>query len=124
MAVVVEFLGGVAINGSDLRKAVFDECVFAAEATSTSMAGTDLCGSDLSGLRRLVSLTGARVSQEQIHQLSGVMVRDLNLAVADTDWWSRDRGDVPSGSTPRSGSPRPPPPARPDRTRPAAPRAS
>ncbi|WP_304451771.1 pentapeptide repeat-containing protein [Nocardiopsis sp. YSL2] len=71
------------IARSDLRGAVFDECAFGPEITSTKMSGTDLRGSDLSGLSGLPSLVGAQVTETQLRQLTEAMVRDLKLAVAE-----------------------------------------
>ncbi|PSK96874.1 uncharacterized protein YjbI with pentapeptide repeats [Murinocardiopsis flavida] len=73
-----------AIATSDLKNAVFDNCTLAAEITSTTMTGTDIRGSDLSGLSGLTSLSGANVAESQLRSLIEVMVRDLNLTVAET----------------------------------------
>jgi uncharacterized protein YjbI with pentapeptide repeats len=72
-----------AFEGCDLRKAVFDDCAFGVDLRDTSLAGADLRGSDLSGLSGLASLRGAKVTEMQLRQLSEVMVRDLDLTVAE-----------------------------------------
>ena len=71
------------IIGSDLRDAVFDDCAFAADIKSTKMVGADLRGSDLSNLSGLASLQGAKVTEIQLRQLSEVMIRDLDLTIAE-----------------------------------------
>ncbi|MFE1166228.1 pentapeptide repeat-containing protein [Nocardiopsis sp. NPDC058789] len=71
------------IIGSDLRDAVFDDCTFAVDIKNTKMSGADLRGSDLSNLSGLASLHGAKVTEVQLRQLSEVMIRDLNLTIAE-----------------------------------------
>ena len=71
------------IIGSDLRDAVFDDCAFAADIKNTKMSGADLRGSDLSNLSGLASLHGAKVTEIQLRQLSEVMIRDLDLTIAE-----------------------------------------
>ncbi|WP_150240655.1 pentapeptide repeat-containing protein [Nocardiopsis quinghaiensis] len=70
-------------EGCDLREAVFDDCTFGVDLRGTSLTGADLRESDLSGLSGLASLRGAKVTAMQLRQLSEVMVRDLNLTVAE-----------------------------------------
>lgn len=72
-----------AFEGCDLRKAVFDDCAFGVDLQDTSLAGADLRESDLSGLSGLSSLRGAKVTAMQLRQLNEVMVRDLDLTVAE-----------------------------------------
>lgn len=73
----------VEIIGSDLRDAVFDDCAFGADIKNTKMSGADLRGSDLLNLSGLASLHGAKVTQIQLRQLSEVMIRDLDLTIAE-----------------------------------------
>ena len=47
------------------------------------MSGADLRGSDLSNLSGLASLHGAQVTEIQLRQLSEVMIRDLDLTIAE-----------------------------------------
>ncbi len=71
------------IIGSDLRDVVFDDCAFATDIKNTKMSGTDLRGSDLLNLSGLASLHGVKVTDIQLRQLSEVMIRDLDLTIAE-----------------------------------------
>lgn len=73
-----------AFEDSDLSGIVFADCLLQdAEFSSAKMAGTDLRGSDLSGVKGLLSLKGVEVTSEQLTTLFESLTRELDLKVSE-----------------------------------------